>query len=229
MKKTAALICAIIMSLQAGAAAAGEAELSAAAEIGGMLKKALAPESIEVTVADGGKDAWVECRGASMSGIRTESLKIRAALKGLPDKTASSDGEALASLITSSKGELILKADDVNRYFASASDIRGFSGLHFQFAPSGYTANGKYQMDAFFMKIDLKLAAKGRLGLRADGIYLEDTQLFAEGVKQPESVTSLVVSKLNPLLAFSRIPFPVEFKTLVMTNSETILSGSPKN
>lgn len=228
MKKGPALICAILISLQAGAAWAGEAELAAASNIGGMIRDQLSPESIEVTVAEGGRDAWVECTGAVMSGIRTESLKLRAALKSMPDKKTASSGTALADLITSSKGEMVLTAADVNRYFASAQEIRGFTGLNFKFSPSGYTAKGNYELNALFMKINLKLEAKGRLGLRPDGIYLEETQLFAEGMKQPDSVTSAVVGRINPLLAFSRISFPVEFKTIKMTDSEAVLSGSPE-
>ena len=229
MKKSAAvIICAVMLALRAGAAIAGEAELAAASDIGNMLRSELSPESLEVTVSDGAGEAWVQCTGAVMSGIRTESLKIRAELKKLPDKKTASDGTALANLISSSKGELIMRADDVNRYFNSAPDVKGFNGLNFRFSPAGYTAKGMYDMDAIFMKVKINLEAKGRLGLRPDGVYLEDTQLFAEGIKPPESVTSAVMQKINPLLAFSRISFPVEFKTLKMTDTEIILSGSPK-
>ena len=78
------------------------------------------------------------------------------------------------------------------------------------------------------IKINLDLKAKGRLGLKQDGVYLEDTVIYAEGIKQPENITELVTGRVNPLLPFSKIPFPVSFSSMTMKNGEALLTGEPK-
>ena len=78
------------------------------------------------------------------------------------------------------------------------------------------------------IKIKLDLRAEGKLGLRADGVYLEDTVIYAEGRKQPENITELVTGRVNPLLPFAKIPFPVSFSRMTMKNGEALLTGEPK-
>lgn len=227
MQKTAAILCALILVCFAHGACATEHGLSAAEKIGTLLVAELSPEKIEVTVAEDGKEAWVECAGAILSGIRVENLKLRAQLKKLPDADTEG-GEALADLITASKGEMTLRLSDVNAYFAAAPEVRGFKDLRFSFAKNGYTAKGIFEMNAVFLTLTLNLMAKGRLGLKKDGVYLEETELYAENIKQPQNITELVTGRVNPLLAFSKITFPVEFENITMNQSEAILTGHPQ-
>ncbi|MEG1824247.1 MAG: hypothetical protein RR501_05680 [Cloacibacillus sp.] len=227
MKKTAAILCALIFACFAQGACAAERGAAAAEKIGTMLAAELAPEKIEVTVAEDEKEAWVECTGALLSGIRVESLKLRAQLRKLPDANTAG-GEALADLITASKGEMTLKVSDVNKYFAAGPEVRGFKELRFSFAKNGYTAKGVFEMNAVFITLKLNLMATGRLGLKKDGVYLEETELYAENIKQPQNITELVTGRVNPLLAFSKITFPVEFENITMNQNEAILTGHPQ-
>ncbi|MPN12355.1 hypothetical protein SDC9_159673 [bioreactor metagenome] len=130
--------------------------------------------------------------------------------------------------MTSSRGEIVLSERDVNDYFASGKSSGGFSELRFKFFPRGYHAEGKFEADLMIIKIKLDLRAEGKLGLRADGVYLEDTVIYAEGRKQPENITELVIGRVNPLLPFAKIPFPVSFSRMTMKNGEALLTGEPK-
>ncbi|MEA5033907.1 DUF2993 domain-containing protein [Cloacibacillus evryensis] len=229
MKIKKALLCALALTvLPAAHSFAGEREAAAAAAIGALVRGELSPERIEVTVANDGKRAWIECAGAVISGIRIESMKLDAELAELPDDVLSGDGTALSRRITSSRGEIVLSERDVNDYFASGKSSGGFSELRFKFFPRGYHAEGKFETDLMIIKIKLDLRAEGKLGLRADGVYLEDTVIYAEGRKQPENITELVIGRVNPLLPFAKIPFPVSFSRMTMKNGEALLTGEPK-
>lgn len=225
----ALLLCALFfapLSL-ANAAYAGVREDEAAAEIAAIIKRDITPEAVRVEIPDGGRSARIDCRGAKLSGIRVERLALDAALSGLPEKGAADYGSSLAQCVTSSKGEIVLLEDDVNAFFKDNSQLKGFKELHFDFAPKGYTATGKYEMDMAFIKLDVSLKAEGRLAVRRDGLYLDDTDIWVQGLKQPKSIADSVISKVNPLLLFSRIPFPVEFKEVSMTDREALLTGHP--
>ncbi len=229
MRIKTALICALALALiPAAQSFAGEREAEAAREIGNLVRAELTPERVEVTVAEGGKKAWIECAGAQISGIRIESMKLEAELAALPEKIQSGDGTELSRRITSSRGEIALRERDVNDYFASGKSTGGFSALRFKFSPQGYRAEGKFEADIMIMKINLDLKADGRLGLRPDGVYLENTAIYAEGMKQSESVTELVTGRINPLLPFSKIPFPVSFSRITMSDGEALLTGGPQ-
>ena len=228
MKIKKALICALAMAIiPAAQSFAGEREMAAAREIGSLLREELSPERVEVIVADDGKRAWIECAGAVISGIRIESMKLDAELAELPANIQDGDME-LSHRITSSRGEIVLRERDVNDYFASGKSTGGFSELRFKFSPQGYSAEGKFEADVVIIKINLDLKAKGRLGLKQDGVYLEDTVIYAEGIKQPENITELVTGRVNPLLPFAKIPFPVSFSIMTMKNGEALLTGEPK-
>ncbi|MDO5115737.1 MAG: DUF2993 domain-containing protein [Synergistaceae bacterium] len=223
-KKLAAFTAAAAL-LSASAAFASPGEYAAAERIGTALMEELTPESISVTVAPGGDVAWIDCAGASMSGIRIESLRLEAELKELP--RGEEEGAELMKMISGSRGEMTLLERDVNAYFAGEREIRGFTGLKFDFTPKGYSAEGNFEADLSIVTINLALNAQGRLGLREDGVYLEDTVIYAEGLRQPEAVTSLVTDRVNPLLSFDKIPFPVEFTKLTMSDGDLLLTGSP--
>ena len=224
-KKILAAAAAALMI--AGEACAGTHEADAARMIGEALRDEFSPERINVTVSEGGRRAWAECTGAQISGIRIKKIKLDAIIDPQTAGEAAS-GEEMMACIESSKGEITLAERDVNEYFANGEAASGFSGLTFDFTPRGYKAKGRFEADILVMKLNLDLEAEGRLGLKSDGVYLEDTVIYAEGAQQPDSITELVVDRVNPLLSFSEIPFPVEFSRIRMTDDEVTMSGNPR-
>lgn len=210
-----------------GQAWAGQTEAGAARMIGEALRNEFRPESVSVTVADGGRRAWAECLGADISGIKIKEVRLDAVIDPAGVESARS-GEDIMSCIESSRGEITIAERDVNEYFERNGGASGFSSLRFDFTPNGYRAKGRFEAELLVVKLDLNLEAEGRLGLRSDGVYLEDTILYAEGAKQSDSITELVTSKVNPLLSFSDIPFPVEFSSIKMSGSEATMTGNPE-
>ena len=223
-KKILALAAAAIMI--AGEASAGTAEADAARKIGEALRNEFSPDRVSVTVSNDGKRAWAECAGAVISGIKIKEIKLDAAIDPEAMKSAET-GEEIISCIESSKGEITLAERDVNEYFASGEAASGFSGLDFNFTPKGYKAKGRFEAELLVLKLDLDLKAEGKLGLKSDGVYLEDTVIYAEGARQSDTITELVTDRVNPLLSFSEIPFPVEFSRIRMTNDAVTMSGNP--
>lgn len=223
-KKILALAAAAIMI--AGEASAGTAEADAARKIGEALRNEFSPDRVSVTVSNDGKRAWAECAGAVISGIKIKEIKLDAAIDPEAMKSAET-GEEIISCIESSKGEITLAERDVNEYFASCEAESGFSGLAFDFTPKGYKAKGRFEAELLVLKLDLDLKAEGKLGLKSDGVYLEDTVIYAEGARQSDTITELVTDRVNPLLSFSEIPFPVEFSRIRMTNDAVTMSGNP--
>lgn len=223
-KKILALAAAAVMI--AGEASAGTAEADAARKIGEALRNEFSPDRVSVTVSNDGKRAWAECAGAVISGIKIKEIKLDAAIDPEAMKSAET-GEEIISCIESSKGEITLAERDVNEYFASCEAASGFSGLAFDFTPKGYKAKGRFEAELLVLKLDLDLKAEGKLGLKSDGVYLEDTVIYAEGARQSDTITELVTDRVNPLLSFSEIPFPVEFSRIRMTNDAVTMSGNP--
>ena len=223
-KKILALAAAAVMI--AGEASAGTTEADAARKIGEALRNEFSPDSVSVTVSNDGKRAWAECAGAVISGIKIKEIKLDAAIDPEAMKSAET-GEEIISCIESSKGEITLAERDVNVYFASGEAASGFSGLAFDFTPKGYKAKGRFEAELLVLKLDLDLKAEGKLGLKSDGVYLEDTVIYAEGARQSDTITELVTDRVNPLLSFSEIPFPVEFSRIRMTNDAVTMSGNP--
>ena len=223
-KKILALAAAAVMI--AGEASAGTAEADAARKIGEALRNAFSPDRVSVTVSNDGKRAWAECAGAVISGIKIKEIKLDAAIDPEAMKSAET-GEEIIRCIESSKGEITLAERDVNEYFASCEAASGFSGLAFDFTPKGYKAKGRFEAELLVLKLDLDLKAEGKLGLKSDGVYLEDTVIYAEGARQSDTITELVTDRVNPLLSFSEIPFPVEFSRIRMTNDAVTMSGNP--
>lgn len=223
-KKILALAAAAVMI--AGKASAGTAEADAARKIGEALRNEFSPDRVSVTVSNDGKRAWAECVGAVISGIKIKEIKLDAAIDPEAMKSAET-GEEIISCIESSKGEITLSERDVNEYFASGEAASGFSGLAFDFTPKGYKAKGRFEAELLVLKLDLDLKAEGKLGLKSDGVYLEDTVIYAEGARQSDTITELVTDRVNPLLSFSEIPFPVEFSRIRMTNDAVTMSGNP--
>lgn len=184
------------------------------------------PESAAVTVKD--LTAWIEINGGTIDGIRIEKMRLLAVMQKIysPDTSAGSSSY-LAQMIRSSIGEVVLAEKDVNDYFKNNENPDGFSELHFDFKKDGFTASGKFRTK-FIVDIELPISAKGVLGLRNDGVYLENTVIKVEGMSQPEFLTNMILSKLNPLLEFKDIPFPVTFEKIVMTEKAAIMTGEPK-
>jgi hypothetical protein len=223
--KTVVMIAAIfpvilIQSLPQAQANVSDADM--ARHIASLLGENFSPDSLAVTVKE--SRAYAEMRGVVISGIRIDSMKLNALLTN-KDSVLSDDVDSLASLIGYSKGELVLLEDDVNAYF-DANEKNGFTKLRFDFSPSGFKANGLFSADFIFM-LRIRLAANGNLGLKPDGVYLENVAIYVENIKQPDALTSQIISRVNPLLEFSDIPFKVEFDTVVMDDSSAKMSGEP--
>lgn len=231
MKKflTVALLCAVILSYNIFPVHAAEQEKKLAQGIGQLLVTLLQPEHLEIRVSNGENFAWAEAYGGKLDKIRVESMKLSAML----DETQlteidTTDKYALAKLILMSQGEMVLLEKDVNDLFLTGIDTKGFSNLAFDFQPQGFKAEGIFST-VLLVPLRIRLRAEGILGLQPDGVHLEKTNFYVEGVNMPESmVKSMVLDKVNPLLSFAEIPFPIEFKTIKMTDDAVILSGAPK-
>lgn len=220
-----AVLCVLSFSFTAGAEAFGEAQK--AREMGQRLIELFTPESISVTISDGGGFAWVEARGAVIDKIRVEDLKLRAMIKNDGKKIDINDKDALAKQILMSRGELTLLEKDVNKLFSGDIETKGFSNLVFDFKPKGFTAQGVFTTKVLFT-VKIRLRAQGNLALHPNGIYIENVKIYTEGVPTPDGLVRMVTDRINPLLSFDKIPFPTEFKTVVMTDDAAILTGSPE-
>lgn len=219
-------LAAILVLVAALPASAGEL-YELAEGIGKMLLNKFEPEAISVSMSSGGSFAWAEAHGARIEEVRVDSLKMRALLKAVPKDFDFSDVDSLAKLILSSQGEAVLLEKDINDYFATGVDTRGFSDLTFDFFPEGYVATGIFS-GKFIIPIRIRLKAKGTLALRNDGIYLDKTSIYVEEIKQPKNLTNMIVGRVNPLLPFSKIPFPVDFKEVVITDDRLVATSGPE-
>lgn len=215
------------MLVLAPGAAVAATENEQAAAMGEMLVRLFTPESIEVTISNGGSFAWVEAKGAIIDKMRIDKLKLRAMIKDVKDPTDKEDKYDLAKLILMSNGELTLLEKDVNDLFKGDIETKGFSNLVFDFRPSGFKAKGLF-MAKFIFAIRIRLRAEGILALHDDGVYIENIEIFTEGVHQPDGLVKMVKARINPLLSFDKIPFPIEFKKLTMTDDAIILTGFPE-
>lgn len=196
-------------------------------ELGEMLIEHFSPESVTVTISDGGNFTWVEAKGAIIDKMRVDDLKLRAMIKTINGSVRSGDKYDLAKMILMSQGELTLLESDVNALFKGDDDVSGFSDLSFSFLPNGFTANGIFTAQ-FLLTIRIRLRAEGVLALRSDGIYIEKIKIFTEGVQTPDGLVKMVSDRINPLLSFEKLPFPVEFKEIRMGNKAAVLTGFPK-
>lgn len=226
-KFSSLLLAAAVFAAFTQPVSAGEREKALAAEIGSALVSQLSPDSVSVVVSGEGTQAWVEVKGAMISKTRMESMKLRATLKNVPEDGAAGYGSRLSEFIASSYGEAALAESDVNDYFSSGADSGGFSNLRFDFRPEGFAASGVYKAE-FLFNLQIALDADGILGLREDGVYLENVSVAVQGVKQPDNVTQLIIGKINPLLSFKDIPFPVEFSRITMSASHVVMTSDPK-
>lgn len=222
---TLAVLCVLLLSFAAGEAVAQDSKK--ARDMGLRLIELFSPESITVTMSDGGSFAWVEAKGAIIDKIRIEDLKLRAMIKNTGEKFDMKDKDALAKQILMSQGELTLLEKDVNKLFTGEIETKGFSDLVFDFKPDGFTANGVFTTQ-FLFTIKIRLRAQGKLALQPDGIYIEDVKIYTEGVSTPDGIVKMVKDRINPLLSFDKIPFPTEFKEVIMTEDAAILTGSPQ-
>lgn len=193
-----------------------------AAHMAKLLGDEFSPDNLTVTVKD--SHAYAEMNGATVSGIRIDTMRLEALITGR-EKPLVDDVDALASLIGFSKGEIILTEKDVNGYFAD-NENSGFSKLVFDFTPKGFHAAGIFSAD-FIVKFRIRLAAEGVLALKPGGVYLENVSIFVEKVKQPAVLTDRIVSRVNPLLEWSSIPFKVEFRELSMNETSARMTGNP--
>jgi hypothetical protein len=194
-----------------------------ARRIADLLGAKFSPEYVLVTVKD--SRAYAEMRGAVLSRIRIDTMKLDALLIG--GGVPLGDVDSLSSLIGYSRGELVLLERDVNSYFDN-NDTRGFSNLVFDFKQDGFKANGIFTA-SFIFSIRIRLTASGVLALKSDGVYLEDVSILVENIRQPEALTKQVTSRVNPLIEWSDIPFKVDFKTVSMSEDSAVMTGYPMN
>jgi hypothetical protein len=168
--------------------------------------------------------------GGVIDGIRIEKMKLLAELEEtiVPNENGSeSSKSSLAKMIRSSKGEVVLAEKDVNDYFKKNENPDGFSNLQFDFTPAGFTATGNF-ITKIIIDLDLPIFAKGILGLHDNGVYLDKTSITVKGINQPDALTNLLLSKINPLLEFKDIPFPVAFEKIKMTEKAAVMTGEPR-
>ena len=186
------------------------------------------PEAAVIKVKN--KTAWIEMTGGVIDGIRIEKMKLLAELEEtiVPNENGSeSSKSSLAKMIRSSKGEVVLAEKDVNDYFKKNENPDGFSNLQFDFTPAGFTATGNF-ITKIIIDLDLPIFAKGILGLHDNGVYLDKTSITVKGINQPDALTNLLLSKINPLLEFKDIPFPVAFEKIKMTEKAAVMTGEPR-
>lgn len=206
---------------------AGYYERSLAKGIGEILIKNFNPESLNVVISQGGSFAWAEASGVRLGGMRVDNMKLRAMLRDIPGEIEKEDKYSLSSMIMMSWGEMKLLEKDVNEYFKRGVNTKGFSHLNFDFTPDGFTVNGIFSAK-FLFRIRIRLSAEGKLGIRPDGVYLEDTVIYVEGVRQPKSITNMIINRINPLLSIKKIPFPTKFKRIIMTQDSAIVTSDPQ-
>lgn len=218
-------ICFLLLSLSSDASAAGEDRK--AREIGSRLVELFTPESLKITISDGGSFAWIEAKGAVIDKMRIDDLKLRALIKNDGERIDPNDKDALAKQILMSRGELTLLEKDVNKLFTGDIETKGFSKLAFDFRPKGFKAQGIFTAQ-FLFTIRINLRAEGNLALQPDGVYIENVKIFTEGVQTPDGLVKMVTDRINPLLSFEKVPFPTEFKEVVMTDDAAILTGYPE-
>ena len=223
----AILLCAfLLISLSLISPITASAEVNdrqMAEHISKLLVEKFTPEALTVTVKD--SYAFAEMKGAIISKVRMDTMKLDAILINR-DKPLSDDVKSLSSLIGYSKGELILLEKDVNDYFKKNTSS-GFSNLVFDFKPNGFRADGLFEA-TFMITLRIRLAATGILELKRDGIYLGDVAIFVENRKQPASLTNQIISRVNPLVEWSDVPFKVDFKKITMDDNSAVLTGYPK-
>jgi hypothetical protein len=212
-----------MLSQPVSPAHAGTSDPEMAKHIAYLLGEKFSPDSLSVTVKE--SRAYAEMKGVMLSGIRIDSMRLSALLTN-KDAALSDDVDSLASLIGYSRGELVLLEADVNAYF-DENEQSGFSKLSFDFSPAGFTANGIFSAE-FLFTLRIRLKAKGVLELKHDGVYLGGVAIYVENIKQPDALTKQIVSRVNPLLEFSDIPFKVEFDTITMSDSSAEMSGAPE-
>lgn len=214
--------CFLLIFLSSSAEAANT-DLVMANEIGTQLYELLNhPESLKVIVNNG--EVWVTAHGSDMDGVRADIIKIRAKLKKgvlVYNKEYPSDS------IESSEGEIVLLEKDINNYFSKEANTKGFSNLKFDFTSNGFSANGNYTAD-FLLNFVVQLSAFGKLGLEKDGVYLKETVLSLQGINASDTISQLIVNKLNPLLSFSKIPFPIAFNKIIMDTVSATMTANPK-
>lgn len=228
-KITVLLLSLLCLLTAAGAACAYDSEKKIAADIGRLIVDQFHPETVELTVSSGGSFVYAEATGCIIENMRVEQIAIEAMLKDLPAEISIEKKYELSDRIYFSKGKIILLEKDVNNYFVSHfEDIKGFTKLKCDFSPNGFTASGNYHAK-FIFNFNFKLKATGNVRLRKDGIYIEDAAFFIDGARQPDFLAKKILEQVNPLLDFKEdIPFPVQLKSLVMTDTQVTANGYPK-
>lgn len=222
------IVCAIILLTSGPGSTEGFQEGALAGTIGESLISIFKPKEIKVKVRRRAPEVWIEASGCETSGVGIERIRLLAELyEDIGDEKISDDPSQLAQIIKNSVGEIILSEKDVNEYFRKSANPDGFSDLRFDFQKDGFTAKGKFKTKIIF-EVELPLTADGILALRDNGVYLENTVIKIEGITQPQVVTEMILSKINPLLEFKAIPFPVMFTEITMNDTSAILTGSPK-
>lgn len=203
-------------------------ETALAATMGNSLISVFRPERAAVRIRKEAPEAWIEIDGGEIDGIKIEKIRLLAELKsGSAGVSYDSEASRLAAMIRNSTGEVILAEKDVNEYFKRNENPEGFSDLQFDFGREGFTAAGRFRTK-IIVDVELPISAKGTLALRNDAVCLENTVITVEGMNQPEFLTNMILSEINPLLEFKDIPFPVTFEKIIMTEKSAIMTGRPK-
>jgi hypothetical protein len=216
---TAILLPAALMPSECPGLTDSEMAAALAEKLGGEFN----PESLSVKVR--GSHAYAEVVGVFLKGVRVDTLKIEAILTS--SEIPEGDAESLASIIGYSWGEVTLLSSDVNDYFRE-HETRGFSDLGVELSPDGFSVSGIFTESHIF-KLRIEIAASGKLGLRPDGVYIEDAMLRLQGVRQSGILMKEMLKRANPLLKWSEIPFRIVFTTIALTEHSATMSGMPRD
>lgn len=229
MKRTIYLISIIVFILfTVHPCRASSGEKLFAEFIGKHIISLFKPERVKVRIRKKSPEAWIEIYGGIIDGIKIQKMKLSASLDSqTPTIITNIDSAKLAEVIKNSTGEVELAEKDINNYFRENKNPEGFSDLQFDFKKYGFLASGEFRT-RIIIDMELPILAKGVLVLRNEAVYLENTIIKVDDVRQPEFLTEMILSRINPLLEFKNIPFPVTFKKIIMTDDTAIMTGEPK-
>ncbi|MEG1641925.1 MAG: hypothetical protein RR272_02310 [Synergistaceae bacterium] len=205
-------------------------DISVEEKVGDFLVNEFEPESILVQATEGGSFMYAKAKGVVIEGVRLDSLSLYALMKSnfAGADIKNSDKYELAEHIYMSRGEVVILEKDVLNYCKKETeDIKGFKDLNIDFTKDFVKISGVY-VAKFVFTFNFRLSATAKLSFDSKGLTLTDVKLYINNVEQPESLSKMLVDKINPLIKPNKIPFPVKITDIIMTDDKIIFTGHPK-
>lgn len=197
-------------------------------QVGKLLVKEFAPESLLVEATNGGSFLYAKAKGIILEGLRIDSISVFAMMKEPPNNLVGDDVYELADLIHMSRAEVVLLKKDVDNYCSTAvEDVKGFTNLKVDFSSEGIAVSGVYTAK-FLFTFNIRLLAKSKLGFVNGDFSLVNTEFYISGVKQSQYVTNKLLEEINPLINREKIPFPININNIIMTDDKVVVTGKPK-